>query len=38
VVLAESPEAAWAASMDTDQWEILPFDVDSMEVFPKDPS
>jgi len=36
VVVAESWEAAWQTAMDTDSWDILPFDVDSIACFPKD--
>ena len=37
IVIAEDVEAAWTTAMDTDSWEVLPFDVDGMECFPKDP-
>tara|TARA_R100001463_G_scaffold119360_1_gene175211 strand:+ start:470 stop:592 length:123 start_codon:yes stop_codon:yes gene_type:complete len=36
VVVAESWEAAWQTAMDTDSWDILPFDVDSIACFPRD--
>ncbi len=37
VVLAENPDVAWTVAMETDKWEVLPFDVDGMEVFPVEP-
>ena len=37
IVIAEDVEAAWTTAMDTDSWEVLPFDVEGMECFPKDP-
>ena len=35
-VVAESWEAAWETAMDTDSWEILPFDVGHIACFPKE--
>jgi len=36
VVVAEDADAAWTVAVDCDHWEILPFDVEAMEVFPRD--
>ena len=35
-VVAESWEAAWETAIDTDSWEVLPFDVKHIACFPKE--
>ena len=35
-VMAESWESAWETAMDTDSWEVLPFDVVHIACFPKE--
>ena len=36
VVVAESSEAAWEVAMDSDTWEVLPFDISGIACFPRD--
>jgi hypothetical protein len=38
VVLAFSEEQAWDVAIQHDVWEQLPFNVDQVQIFPKDPA
>ena len=35
-VIAESWEAAWEAAIDSNSWEVLPFDIKHIACFPKE--
>jgi len=37
VVMAANADSAWDVAAETDSWEMLDFDVDTVMVFPKDP-
>mgnify|MGYP006267694349 CR=1 FL=1 len=37
VVVAPSEDMAWEIAMSSDIWEQLPFDVDNISIFPKEP-
>ena len=37
VVMASNMDRAWEVAADTDEWELLDFEVESVMVFPKDP-
>tara|TARA_R100000781_G_scaffold35386_3_gene25252 strand:+ start:552 stop:716 length:165 start_codon:yes stop_codon:yes gene_type:complete len=37
VVMAANADSAWEVAAETDSWEMLDFDVDTVMVFPKDP-
>jgi hypothetical protein len=38
VVLAFSEEQAWDVAIQHDVWEQLPFNVETVQIFPKDPA
>jgi len=37
VVMASNMDRAWEVAADTDEWELLDFEVETVMVFPKDP-
>ena len=37
VVMALNTDNAWEVAADTDEWELLDFEVETVMVFPKDP-
>jgi hypothetical protein len=37
VIMAMSEEAAWDVAIQHDVWEQLPFEVPTVQIFPKDP-
>ena len=37
VVMAANTDNAWEVAAETDEWELLDFEVETVAVFPKDP-
>ncbi len=37
IVMAQTEEMAWEVAMGCDVWEELPFQVDNVQIFPKEP-
>jgi hypothetical protein len=38
VVMAANMDQAWEVATDTDEWELLDFEVSKVMIFPKDPT
>ena len=38
VVMAANMDQAWEVATDTDEWELLDFEVSKVMIFPKDPA
>lgn len=36
IVVAEDAESAWEVACVTDEWEVLPFQVKKVQIFPRD--